>query len=84
MLLSTTGSFLFSKSFIHTTKKPRSSPTKPHREEERVRLRASESLNRLSHSFDSQFKHRSQPGGRDFEEERSVARLNFKMSNALL
>lgn len=33
---------------------------------------------RLSHSFDSQFTHRSQPGGRDFEEERSVARLKLK------
>lgn len=32
----------------------------------------------LSHSFDSQFTRRSQPGGRDFEEERSVARLNLK------
>lgn len=32
----------------------------------------------LSHSFDSQFTRRSQPGGRDFEEERSVAGLNLK------
>lgn len=42
------------------------------------RLRASEAEPFLSHSFDSQFTRRSQPGGRDFEEERSVARLNLK------
>lgn len=32
----------------------------------------------LSHSFDSEFTQRSQPGGRDFGEERSGARLNLK------
>lgn len=32
----------------------------------------------LSHSFNSQFTQKSQPGGTDFEEERSVARLNLK------
>lgn len=63
-------------------KEPRQSPTKPHeerkREWERVRASAREAEPFLSHSFDSQFTHRSQPGGRDFEEERSVARLNLK------
>lgn len=42
------------------------------------RLRAREAEPFLSHSFDSQFTRRSQPGGRDFEEERSEARLNLK------
>lgn len=72
--------FLFSKICKSWTNQE---PSHPHegRQSELERIRAKEKREAapfLSHSFDSQFTRRSQPGGRDFEEERSVARLNLK------